>query len=116
MRLSVGRDSVGSADFPGDKCIFYNHKNKVTTGPQIIAVVLMQFDGLTQNSHQHPDSGGGDAVIISLKDWTSPVLKLSAVESVCTNTRTKVDMPKPSQHESAQALGIVSSTGLNRFG
>ena len=109
-RNSVSRDSIGSMSTIGEKRIFYHYDTKITTGAQIVAAVLMQFDKLLQNSGQLPHTEGSDAAILDLKGWSSPILKVVAVESSVTVTRTKVDLPKPTQQESITTLEIVSST------
>lgn len=110
-RRSTSRASIGSIS---EKRQFYENDTEIKTGAQVVALILMRLDKVLQNSGQLPDSGTKDAVILDLKGWTSPVLKVSAVESIVTSNRTKIVMPKPSQVETITALDIVASTEMGR--
>lgn len=113
-RHSMSRDSIGSSTTIADERKFYWHDTAINTGAQIVAAVLMQFDKLLRNSGQLPNISSSDSVIMDLKAWSSCILKIAAVESVVTNTRTKVSLPKPKQQESITAMEITSSTTQGR--
>lgn len=108
---STSRASIGSA--PG-KRQFYDSDVEIKTGAQVVALVLMQFDKVLQNSGQLPSTSNSDAVILDLKGWTAPVLKVSGVESSVTHNRGKLALPKPSQLETVNALDIAASTEMGR--
>jgi hypothetical protein len=108
----MSRDSIGSST---DKRQFFHKDTVITTGPQIIGVVLMQLDKVLQNSGQLPEYGSNDAVILDLKGWSSPVSKVAAVGSASTKNRSKIALPKLSQHETASTLEIVASTTQGRI-
>jgi hypothetical protein len=109
-RASISRESMGSVGGAAEKRLFYHHDTKITTGAQVVAVVLMQLDSVLQNSGQLPDDGAKDAVMLDLKGWSSPIIKVAAAESGVTSNKLKLDLPKLSQQETMNALDIVSST------
>lgn len=108
------RSSLGPQIDSAHKRTFYHWDSKVSTGSQVIAVILMQFDALIQNSGQVPNTGDNDVVVLDLKMWSSCVSKLAASESCQTPHRSKLDLPKPTHHETIAALEIVSSTEAGR--
>lgn len=110
-RRSVSRASIGSIP---EKRQFYDSDTEIKTGAQVVALILMQFDKVLQNSGQLPSTSTNDAIILDLKGWTAPVLKVSAVESSVTKNRGKLAMPKPSQLETVNALDIAASTEMGR--
>lgn len=106
--------SRASMSNSGEKREFYHHDVTISTGAQVVAVILIQMDVVMQNSGQLPEQGSKDAVILDLKGWSGPVTKVAAVESPNTKTRTKLSLPKLSQSETATALEMVSSTVQGR--
>ena len=108
---SVSRASMGSVS---EKRQFFHYDTSISTGSKVIAVILMQLDSVLQNSGQLPEHRTKDAVILDLKGWSSPVMKVAAVDSMVTANRTKISLPKLSQLETTTALEIVSSTEVGR--
>jgi hypothetical protein len=109
-RTSLSRESTSSIWADEEKREFYHYKIKVNTGARVIAVILMQLDTVLKNSGQLPTDAPQDSVILDLKGWTSPILKVAGVESTVTTVKTKVELPKLSQEETVKALEKVSST------
>lgn len=113
-RQSMSRDSMMSMNTVGEKREFYDHNTRISTGAQVVAAVLMQLDSVLQNSGQLPHIEAKDTVILDLKGWSSPILKVSGVESANTANRPKVNLPKQSQQETITVLEKVSSTTQGR--
>lgn len=109
-RSSVSRESIGSVNGAEEKRFFYHYHTKITTGAQIVSIVLMQLDKVLENSGQLPTDASSDAVILDIKGWSSPIIKIAAAESAVTSNKLKLELPKLSQQETTDALNIVSST------
>lgn len=112
--FSYRPQSRASMSNAGEKREFYHHDITISTGAQVVAVILIQMDAVMQNSGQLPDQGSKDAVILDLKGWSGPVTKVAAVESPNTKNRVKLSLPKLSQSETTIALEMVSSTVQGR--
>lgn len=113
-RMSLSRESMGSVGSPAEKRKFYHYNVEVSTGPRVVALILMQLDQVLRNSGQLPSDLAADSAILDLKGWSSPILKVSGTESSVTMTKTKVEMPKLSQQETVAALEKISSTTEGR--